>query len=66
MTPSEREFAETLQEDVKRINTYFMEQEEEAVIRLQALTDGRAAMEEAGELEAKALHAAFVNLHGTF
>jgi SPX domain protein involved in polyphosphate accumulation len=68
--PSEKEFVETLQEDVKRINTYFMEQEEDAIIRLQTLRDRRAVLANntlAGpqaEAEATNLHTAFVNLHG--
>ncbi len=66
--PSEKEFVEILQEDVKRINTYFMEQEEDAIIRLQTLRDRRAALKNSLDsnidTEAKSLHAAFVNLHG--
>ncbi|KAL4438992.1 hypothetical protein ABPG77_006929 [Micractinium sp. CCAP 211/92] len=38
----DREFIQTLNEDLSRINSYFMEREEEAVIRLRALQDARA------------------------
>jgi len=67
--PSEKEFVVTLQEDVKRINTYFMEQEEDVIIRLQTLRDRRVALKSnttpaAADAEAKNLHTAFINLHG--
>lgn len=67
VTDAEKEFIDMLQEDVRRINKYFMEQEEAAVIKLQELSDRRAALDTAGdasEADRKALHAAFVNLHG--
>ncbi|KAL4452619.1 hypothetical protein ABPG75_008281 [Micractinium tetrahymenae] len=38
----DREFIQTLNEDLSRINSYFMEREEEAIIRLRALQDARA------------------------
>ncbi|KAG7673723.1 hypothetical protein Ndes2437B_g01886 [Nannochloris sp. 'desiccata'] len=66
--PSEKLFIETLQEDVKRINTYFMEQEEDIIIRLQTLRDRRVGLKSsptpAADAEAKTLHTAFINLHG--
>ena len=60
LVPAEKEFIETLQEDVKRINDHFMEEEEQAVIRLQALKDRQRGSVE----DLKALTAAFINLHG--
>ena len=68
MTPEEKEFQALLQQDFQRINAYFMEREEESVIRLQALSDRRAAAEAAGSSlrprEAEALRTAFVDFHG--
>ena len=59
MTQQEREFIRVLNHDLERINAYFMESEEDAVIKLQALQD-RAARGE----NADSLRAAFVDFHG--
>jgi len=70
ITDEEKEFIVMLQNDLEKINTYFIEREEEAVIKLQALADRRAAAEAAdpalreAEVAIEALRAAFVDFHG--
>lgn len=68
MTAQEKEFISTLNKDLSRINAYFMEREEDAVIKLQTLVDRKLAAEAAGaslqEGEAEALRSAFVDFHG--
>lgn len=60
MTQQEREFIRVLNHDLERINAYFMEAEEDAVIKLQALQDRVAH----GDENADSLRAAFVDFHG--
>jgi hypothetical protein len=59
MTQQEREFIRVLNHNLERINAYFMEAEEDAVIKLQALQDRMARGE-----NADSLRAAFVDFHG--
>lgn len=72
MCEFEQEFVIVLREDVERINTYFMEQEESSVIKLQDLVDRYEKLQpeksnsngscSAGDVER--LRSQFVDLHG--
>ena len=72
MCEYEQEFVRVLREDVERINTYFMEQEESNVIKLQDLIDRYEKLQpeksnssgscSAGDVER--LRSQFVDLHG--
>ena len=72
MCEFEQEFVRVLREDVERINTYFMEQEENSVIKLQDLVDRYEKLQpeksnssgscSAGDVER--LRSQFVDLHG--
>ncbi|GAB4814737.1 hypothetical protein N2152v2_001783 [Parachlorella kessleri] len=62
LTADELEFVRLLNEDVSRINEFFIEREEEAVIRLKALEDRVA--DAAGPQELSALGIALVDFHG--
>jgi hypothetical protein len=72
MCEYEQEFVRVLREDVERINTYFMEQEEGNVIKLQDLIDRYEKLQpeksnssgscSAGDVER--LRSQFVDLHG--
>lgn len=72
MCEYEQEFVRVLREDVERINTYFMEQEEGNVIKLQDLIDRYEKLQpeksnssgscSAGDVEK--LRSQFVDLHG--
>lgn len=70
MTEEEKEFIQMLQADVDRINTHFMEREEEAVIKLQALIDRRESLEgrqhefPASPSSSESMRAAFIDFHG--
>lgn len=67
LNEEEKEFIQMLQEDLVRINSYFMEQEEEAVIKLHALQERRAVVEcseETNEQAMESLRAEFVDFHG--
>jgi hypothetical protein len=80
LTDDEKEFARILKNDIDSINRYFIEKEEDAVMRLHALNDRRAAAAAAaaGEAggagtdasvegkaeEAEALRIAFADFHG--
>lgn len=58
--PEEREFVTVLVQDLHNINAFFMEREEEAVIRLQALEDRLKTEGSSSE----ALRGEFINFHG--
>lgn len=67
----EKEFVRLLKEDVARINSYFMEQEEDCVIKLQDLQDRCESMQRTAESsgtrlgeDGEKLRSEFVDLHG--
>jgi SPX domain protein involved in polyphosphate accumulation len=67
LTEEEKEFIHMLQEDLVRINSYFIEQEEEAVIKLHALRDRRAIVdcsEQTNKQAMESLRAEFIDFHG--
>ena len=72
LTEEEKEFIQMLQADVDRINIYFIEREEEAVIKLQALIDRREALQCRRDVSDvpgspssnESLRAAFIDFHG--
>ena len=59
LTEDEKEFAAILKSDIETINKYFMEKEEEAVIRLQALNERRASGADAAQMMQE-----FADFHG--
>ena len=61
MTPAEREFVRVLNQDLEKVNTYFMEAEEDAVMKLQALEERLTGALCADD---DTLRSAFVDLHG--
>lgn len=63
MAEEDREFIHTLNQDLSRINTYFMEREEDAVIRLRALQDEHGAAGLASS-ELEQLRSEMVDFHG--
>lgn len=64
LTPEELDFIKELNADVSRINTYFIEHEEDAVIRLRSLEDRLKAGKEDGDAKRAALRADFIDFHG--
>jgi hypothetical protein len=64
LTPEELDFIKELNADVSRINTYFIEHEEDAVIRLRSLEDRLKAVEENDDAKRAALRADFIDFHG--
>eukprot|EP00798_Chlamydomonas_sp_ICE-L_P008655 gene8655-34107_t len=62
LSPEEKEFLAALNEDMDQFNSYFMEKEEMAVIRLQAISD--AIRNASSEEEAQRHKARLVDFHG--
>lgn len=60
MRAHEKEFIRLLYDDVDRINSYFMEEEEDHVIRLQELQD----LYSGGKVKVGAIRSRFIDLHG--
>ncbi|KAK9814479.1 hypothetical protein WJX72_006578 [[Myrmecia] bisecta] len=62
LTAEERTFITTLNEDLKRFNDFFMDKEEESIIKLRNLEEQLPRL--AGDEERSALRTKFVDLHG--
>jgi len=64
LQPGEAHFVDTLKEDVNGLNDYFIEREEDFVIRMEALVSQQAELTESDAERQAALRSSFIDLHG--
>lgn len=64
LQPGEAHFVETLKEDVNGLNDFFIEREEDFVIRMEALVSQQAELAESDAERQAALRSSFIDLHG--
>lgn len=64
LTPGELSFIETLKEDLQQFNEFFIEKEEECIIRTQALEEQLLKADKSDVALLGRLRSAFVDLHG--